>query len=107
MIQKATPNFHKMHRVVSPQPQPGAERKSVVFFFYPNYHAKIPLAPASTVDSSETPDEEAEQKPRTQTLSVLHDQARGGSRGEPGGCDPANLSFGAWIEQKWASVQRG
>ena len=78
-----------LHRVVNG----GNDRYSLVFFYYPNFDAKIPFM----CDGKEN-------------LSLLHDQGVGGGDGGTSGDAAAktigNCSFGEYIARKWASVQR-
>ena len=80
-----------LHRVVN-----GSKpRNSLVFFAYPAYDAPLPKLSGGGGAAAE--------------LSLLTDQSRdsegGAERGAEGGAG-AELPFGAYIAQKWASVQR-
>jgi isopenicillin N synthase-like dioxygenase len=84
-----------LHRVLSPEVRKrnsegdvkAVERKSCVFFYYPNYNAQIP----KLADGCQ------------QTYSVFTDQAKDNGALEV----DENVSFGKFITKKWASVMRG
>ena len=76
-----------LHRVLSPMDLDGQnERMSFVFFFYPSYDAKIPSS----------------SKAKQREYSLLKDQ----SKMKSGKQQPfdLNLSFGAYIKEKWKQV---
>ena len=75
-----------LHRVVNG----GNDRYSLVFFYYPNFDAKIPFMVG---DGDEN-------------LSLLHDQGAGGSDDNKASELIGDRSFGEYIARKWASVQR-
>ncbi|CAD7962977.1 unnamed protein product [Amoebophrya sp. A120] len=72
-------------------------RYSVVFFYYPNYDAKIPPPPKSQ---------------GRQVYSVFTDQSGRGEQYQNlvasigSFAEIHNLSFGSWIKKKWESVSR-
>jgi len=72
------------------------ERRSIVFFFYPRYDAKIP--------------EPANGEGRQQFYSVLADQSQDAVDPQAAGArhaqDVKKISFGEWLSSKWKSVAR-
>jgi len=87
-----------IHRVLSP-PAPGAERRSFVFFLYPNYTSPMPQLPDHQLQG------QGEGELTFNTLEVANTGEAAAAAAPAVGAVGGGKSFGDYIVDKWKGVE--